>query len=141
MSDPLAAIAELREVAARLERTGDPTLIRHAAALRSYEENAPTGRTLDDMLGLSQRGGAGSWWTQEARARRDEAIRKVREDFLAHLEDGDAADEIERLAARRRLARTQPANDKERLIDDALRAGKFPKRQRLRDLVSIPIGV
>jgi hypothetical protein len=137
MPDALEAIAELRNVAVALEQSDDPALARHAAAIRTYETEAPTGRTLDDVLGLAQRGGAGPWWIQEARTRRDQAIRRVREGFYGNHELTEAIGEIERLAARRMMARTPPVNHKEELIDAALRTGvKFPGRQRLRELLT-----
>jgi hypothetical protein len=132
----LTAIADLRQVAAQLEQSGDRLLERHAAALHRYDEEARLGLTLDDALGLSQRGGAGAWWVQEARARRDEAIRLVATRFYGNHDPGSAADEIARDAGRRMVARSAAVTEKEALIDAALRAGpRFPGQQRLRQLL------
>ena len=68
--DPLTAIAKLRAAAAELERSPDPMVRELASDLRTYEVEAPSGRTLDHVIGLTQHGGACSWWAQEARQRR-----------------------------------------------------------------------
>ncbi len=137
MTDALVAIADLRHVAARLERSADPALRRHAAALRAYEAEAAAGMTLDRALGVSQTSGGGAWWSQEARAARDSVILELRKVHFADCAVAAAAAGIAQLAERRRIAKSPPVTARETLVDAALRTGvAFPRGRRLRTILA-----
>lgn len=120
-----------------------------AAAIRRYDEEAPTGITLEDTLDLSPTApGAAPWWRREAQRRRDEAIRRIREQCFADLEVPRAAKEIAALAARFQHA-ARVATDKKRpeiqigpeaarLLTDALCTGRpFPGPKQVQNILEI----
>ena len=94
--------------------------------------------TLDEALGLSCCGGAGPWWTQEARARRDATLHELHREHFPDLDLGEAAAEIVRHARRRQATSAPAMNEKDALIDAALRAGPMPKPRRIREILCNP---
>ena len=135
---PLAAVRRLRAAADHLERSGNRELVEIAAAVRRYEREAPLGLSLDDALGLSARGGAGPWWQQERRARRDAMLRDLHRAYFADLGLEQAAAEIAALASVRQSATTPARDERDRLVDEALRTGiKIPAPQRLVEVLGI----
>lgn len=131
---------QLRAAAALLEQSESDDAARVAAAIRLYEREAPLGRSLDDALGLTARGGAGPWWEQECRNRRDGLIRALRREFFSDLGVSSAATEIATLANVRRHAIAPPRNRQEAMVDAALRTGvKFPGQKRLTAMLGIPV--
>lgn len=110
-------------------------------AFEEYEAGASSGMTLDKALGVAATAGAGPWWIQEGRVRRDAALRELHRTCFASQPPTEAAKLITRLADRRRRATWPPTGPHEQLIDTALRAGpKFPKARRLASILgnSVP---
>ena len=117
-----APIARLRRVAAVLRANADPDAAWLVAGIDRYQDEAGAGVTLDGMLGLSRRGGAGPWWIAEARERRDQAVREMRVIAFGEMEPPQAAVAI-RAAVRRRRQGAAAATAAEVLADRVLRTG------------------
>jgi hypothetical protein len=125
-------IVQLRQAAAVLRASGDPAAIWLANAIARYEEGAAGGETLDGVLGLSRSSGAGPWWVSEARQRRDQALRELRERAFADLAVKDAALAIARAVQRRSTARGPARTQAEKLADQVLVAGcRLPGRRQV----------
>ena len=135
--DPVAKMSTLRAVAARLERSADPAEVELAAAIKAYDVAAGM-ITMDEALGLSRCSGAGPWWRVEARARRDAKLRELHQEHFRDLELGEAAAEIVRQARRRQTTGAPATNERDAMIDLALRAGPVPKARRLREILCNP---
>jgi hypothetical protein len=87
-------IARLRAIAARLLARDDPDGEWFACCLSEYQAGARHGRTLGDAFGLRLRPGESGWWELEARARRDDLIRRLAARFFSDLRRGAAATAI-----------------------------------------------
>ena len=116
---PLQPIARLRRIAAALEGGRLPEACDRAwfcTAVREYETAAPAGGTFDRAAGLTPNRGRAPWWVEEARQRRDAAIRQMRDRLFPDLRRSEAAQQIARLNARLARERTIPAD-----VADAVR--------------------
>lgn len=132
--DPVDAIGWLRRAARKLAASGDPDLVRLAAAIGRYDAGRGA-TTLDAECGLTSGGGAGPWWRVEVRARRDSLLREVRSSCLAELDLTAAAAAII-TQARQRQATTAPAATRQaRLVDQALQCGPLPEKKQLRAIL------
>lgn len=144
-----SGIARLRRIVAALDGAELPSVNDRAwlvAAVRRYETEAPNGWTLDRALGLApMTPGQETWWTREAREKRDRAIRTIATNFCADLRITRAARQIAKDGAayqastwrhdrsRAHLALTDP---KKRLLAEALSTGlPFPKARRIEDIL------
>jgi hypothetical protein len=141
---PIIAIARLRELRAALD-AGRPVsadvVAWFTAAIAEYDAGAPEGLTLDKALGLVPAPGNDSWWTAEARKRRNRALRTLRQRHYAEIEPSEAAIEIGKLERRYRgVVWREPENlqvdERRLLLREALETGvKFPGKRQLAEIL------
>ena len=115
------------------------------SALTRYEKEAASGLDLDRAFDLIPAPGNEAWWTAEARHRRDDRIRKLREQCFPDLGVTEAAREIGKLAfayqtTAWRFDRQRPevdiADKRKALLRDALATGMpFPKERHLQTIL------
>jgi hypothetical protein len=142
--DATESIAKLRELikvaeSGELGELGDWL----APRLTRYLENAQTGATLDQALGLTVGPGGMPWWREQALRQRDDAIRKLADRYFGALDLNGQADEI--LTAIRRYRGSRWSHDRSKdhmpesyagtrseLLYEALRrgAGNIPESKK-----------
>ena len=134
---PLQPIARLRRIAAALEGGRLPEACDRAwfcTAVREYETAAPAGGTFDRAAGLTPNRGRAPWWVEEARQRRDAAIRQMRDRLFPDLRRSEAAQQIARLLGRRRAPRlpsdSMPAGPDKELVAAVLSSSALPLSTR-----------
>lgn len=132
-------IADLRRAVEVLEASSDPGAKRTAARLRLYDERRGE-VTLDRAAGLVPPPGRLPWWEQEALARRDAAIRTIRERHFRDLGVTQAAREIAVIGKRYATSdgRTSRVPDGcKPLLAAAVSAsaGGFPGERRILDIL------
>src|SRR5579872_426769 len=112
-------------------------------ALRRYQAGGPSGLSFDRALGLVPEGGQESWWTVEARRKRDDLIRALREQHFPDIGVTRAAHRIAKLAAdyqaaiwRSGGARRPDSDPRKRLVASALETGlPFPKARHVENIL------
>ncbi len=90
-----------------------------AAVVRRYDNEAAGGLDLAAALGLRPRPGGTPWWAAEARARRDDMMRRARDEFFGDLAIAEAAEAIRRAAAQARQPRRPKHGPAARLAEAA----------------------
>lgn len=111
--EPVAHLRRLRAAAAA-GRPLDPATARWIEQrLGRYLADAPQGLTLDRALDLQPMPGQESWWTLERRARRDDAIRRLRRALCPTASTATAAAIIAETARRYAAAGWRLDRDKD----------------------------
>lgn len=114
----------LRKALAILRHDGSAEVVFVADRIEKYIAGARNGERLDTALGLAPLPGATPWWEIEARAERDAVLKMLRDRHFPNLLLSEAAREISAIALRRQSRGFgPPANDREKLVDAALRTG------------------
>ncbi|HJS88696.1 MAG TPA: hypothetical protein VJ738_01885 [Steroidobacteraceae bacterium] len=105
---PIDSIAALRALAARLRERDDPAADWFTQCLAQYETNARlrVPEAMESAFGLRPGGrGRESWVDTEARLRRDEMIRRIKDRFFPGHDIERAAEAIARAAEQYRTGR------------------------------------
>ena len=107
MPEPAFAMAALRRIAEAC-RAGRPPAPADAQwlaeRLEAYEVQAPSGETLDKVLGIATPPGGRPWWWAEARRERDRILRQLARMFYPGRTVAEQAAEIGAAALRYRTS-------------------------------------
>ena len=96
-----------------------------------------TGKSLDSILGLTQRGGLRSLARANALKRRNDALAELHTRHFAGLAPRPAAIAILALADRRRRTTGTAGTDMEVLLDAAMLAGSLPRASQLTEILRL----
>lgn len=131
----MTAPDRLRFVIQILRREGSAEAVRVAKDLERYLAGAADGLTLDLALGVSPEPGASPWYEIEARARRDAALRALREHHFADLSIRASARAIREFALRHR-GDASSTDSRKRLLAEALEPGlPIPRGRQLENIL------